>query len=924
MSRSPNGSRDQDSRDESLERDRGRARFRGRSEEEGVALDVALPSQSGAGRSRQPRDENTLRIELPKSAEGADLAAVEAAVARGLKQLRESALLENRGGADNGHEGRAGAGGASRDRLSERSRRGEGLGSREGGGGGEERQGPPPNHRRRRDYDEEPEEEFLPDEAPRIGRELSLRDIFFMVRERWILGLAVGLLLAGGLAYWMMSKPPVFESEVELLVDFKKSKILPIESLEEEGPGMTNLEQVVEVHARSLQSPAFRKFVETRLSKGDEGGAGESLLRGFRDFAAFKKAYTDGLIQLKLRGKKATPEAVSELPEPEELFVEHFFKQENGPFDVSSSRRSQFISLTFRHPDPQVAGQVAHAFVESYSDFLGERERASHTYAREHLQGEVRDLEAEVVKQEKVISLFRQEHEIMETEEGEGSRESDRVDSLAQTVTASEVELNGLKIQLRNIEQVDSEDVVRLSQFPVIAEYSMVASMKERLDKNEEEHTQLDRRFLRRHPKIIENTAVRNTLISQLQAEVAGAIEEFRNRVKQKGEEHEELVAELRAASLATLGDNDPMVDYRVMKGKLDILKSKHEALLGRLSEVQLAERLDRTNIEVTTPAVVPEFPVDPNPKKVLALAGVLFLGSLFGLPVGLGFLDTRLKSFSEAESFLGMECLGCVPERPKLGHMELGQCVLAERDEQIIEGFKVIFGSVELHSQAGFPKILVITSTGPGEGKSFAAANLAATFARHGGRALIIDCDFRRPAQHKLIGAKNDAGLLKWLKQGTHLPRTAKELVDDPALGLVPLSEEHDLFLLRAGGSTRSPSEIISSQAFDDLLQNLRHWFDIIMLDSPPVGLFQDAIFLANYAEESLFVCRHNGLNRHKIKFALRKMQDGNAKVLGTIMNQLSVSRRHQYGYGYRDYGYSSYGHKDYAKYYSNEKEED
>ena len=95
-------------------------------------------------------------------------------------------------------------------------------------------------------------------------------------------------------------------------------------------------------------------------------------------------------------------------------------------------------------------------------------------------------------------------------------------------------------------------------------------------------------------------------------------------------------------------------------------------------------------------------------------------------------------------------------------------------------------------------------------------------------------------------------------------------------------------------------------------------------MIDTPPVGLFPDALFLANYAEEAIFVCRHNGLNRHKIKFALKKMEGGNATVLGTVMNQLSASKRHQYGYGYRDYGYGSYSYKEYAKYYHGEEEEE
>jgi succinoglycan biosynthesis transport protein ExoP len=270
------------------------------------------------------------------------------------------------------------------------------------------------------------------------------------------------------------------------------------------------------------------------------------------------------------------------------------------------------------------------------------------------------------------------------------------------------------------------------------------------------------------------------------------------------------------------------------------------------------------------------------------------------------------------------MECLGCIPERPKLSHVELGQCVLAERDDQIMESFRVVYGAADLHSRVAFPKAIVTTSTGPSEGKSFVTANMAATYARHGKRVIVIDGDFRKPSQHKLIGAKNEAGTLKWFRAGGKVPESVEELIEDVNLGLLPLSEDHDIFLLRAGGSTRNPSEIISSKRFEALVNNLRNWFDVVMIDSPPVGLLPDALFLANYAEEALFVCKHNGLNRHKIKFALSKMQGGPAVVLGTIMNQLSASKRHQYGYGYKDYGYGSYSDKDYANYYHAEEDED
>lgn len=857
-----------------------------------VAMDVSIHDRI-ANRDNEPTE--TMRIEVSRD-EVNDPSAIEAAVAQGLRS-RRSQRFE---GADSND------GSFHQPRLAT-DRRMPVTRSPGGGMGDHPSDGP----------------DFVPDEEPSIvGRELSLRDIFFMVRERWILGLSVGLLLAGGLAYWMMSKPPVFESSAEIIVQLKVQKIIPMESLEEESSTRSTLEQVMQVHAKSLESLPYRQYVEESLSQngGNSRETNRALLVGFRTFDAFKKAYTDGLLRQRLRGRKPTSENLEQIPGADELFDQHFYKSEDPPLKVFSGKRSQFVGISFRHPDANVARQVAHAFAELYDPFLDQKEKNTYASANAFLRGEVEKLHETIVAEERKIVRYRQKYKIVESVEGEGSRATGKVETLDSEMVASQLELNEMELQLAQIERVDSSDVVTVSRLPGVSDYGLVPTIRENLDVNREERAQLELRYLERHPKILANSAQRASLVKQLQEHVALAVDDFKARVIQKRQQQEELKGELAVAEDASLGDNDPFVDYRVMVGNLEILKENHRNMLDRLNETEMAQRMDRTKIDVTTPALLPSEPVDPDPKKVLALSGLLLLAGLFGLPVGLGFLDTRLKSFSEAEAFLGIECLGCVAERPKLSHMELGQCVLAERDGQITEGFRVIYSSAELHSGVGFPKIFVTTSTGPGEGKSFVTANLGATFARHGRRVLIIDCDLRKPSQHKLIGVKNDAGLLKWFNEGRSVPTTAKELVDDHSLGFVPLSEEFDIFLLRAGGSTRNPSEIISSSTFEELLVGLRNWFDVILLDSPPVGLFPDALFLANYAEEAIFVCKHNGLNRHKIKFALKKMQSGRAEVSGTVMNQFSASRRHQYGYGYKDYGYGSYSYREYAEYYSDD----
>ncbi len=507
------------------------------------------------------------------------------------------------------------------------------------------------------------DEDSLPEEAPTSSRKPLLQSIlFFMVRERWILGSSVGLLLAAGMAYWMMSQPPVFESQAEILIDFNEQKILSIEALEADRSTRTPLEQVMQVHVKSLKSPAFRKFVEARLANREEvtgDDAPRDLLKGYADFEAFKMAYVDGLIHQHLRGGNATPEVLAKLPGPDEMFREHFYRQEEGALDVGSKKRSQLIDVSFRHPDPMVARQVVHALIGSYDSFLGGKEKASNANASQFLRNEVEALRGQIVEQERIMQRYRQKHQIVETEEGAQSRASAKIDTLSGKVTTSNLELRDMELQLAAIEKVDPGDVVHLSRLPVISGFGLVSTVWENLELNREEQSQLELRYLERHPKILENKTKRSTLLRQLRDNVALAVDDFRARVRAKRQVQRELEAQLADAEDASLNDNDPMVDYRVMVGNLEILKSNYKDMRDRLNETEIAGRLDRTNVDIMTPATLPQFPVEPNPKKAIALSALLLLGGLFGLPLGLGFLGTGLKSFSDSAASLGSEPQG-------------------------------------------------------------------------------------------------------------------------------------------------------------------------------------------------------------------------------------------------------------------------
>jgi len=200
-------------------------------------------------------------------------------------------------------------------------------------------------------------------------------------------------------------------------------------------------------------------------------------------------------------------------------------------------------------------------------------------------------------------------------------------------------------------------------------------------------------------------------------------------------------------------------------------------------------------------------------------------------------------------------------------------------------------------------------------EGKSFISSNLSAMLARHNYNVLLIDCDFRRPRQHKDFGLDNNQGIIRWFENGARISLT-EDLFDNEYLGIHEVKAP--FYILRAGGTSRSSTEIIRDQRFSDLLEACKRQFGIVVIDTPPAGLFPDSLMLGQYANEALYVCRHNSISRQKAKFFIDQLVDAEVELLGVVWNMMKSGRASGQGYGY------GYGHYNYAarkKYYREEK---
>ena len=193
-------------------------------------------------------------------------------------------------------------------------------------------------------------------------------------------------------------------------------------------------------------------------------------------------------------------------------------------------------------------------------------------------------------------------------------------------------------------------------------------------------------------------------------------------------------------------------------------------------------------------------------------------------------------------------------------------------------------------------PRVIVLTSPSPGDGKTTVACNLSLAVAEIGRRVLLIDGDLRRPRLHKVFAVDNHWGLSDLLREDTLLEAVA---IPD----LVRETEVSGLFLLPGGSCGVTPSNLFYSPRMSTLLQRLRTEFDMIMVDAPPMLHLADARVLGRLADGVILVVRAGQTTTESALFACQRFAEDGTRVLGTVLNSWDPRTSARYGYSYRDY---------------------
>lgn len=701
----------------------------------------------------------------------------------------------------------------------------------------------------------------------------SARDFLLMVRERWIWGLLLGLILGAGYVYVEMSKPEVYRTETTVEIKPKPDTVVtgttPVEDLS------VHSDAILQTHLEKIRSQSFADYVAASLTEEEE----DLITAAFTDPEA---------------PEGAGPSAVQIM---------------RGRVLPSIRKGTYILVLTAMHRDPQAAQLMANRYARKYIDYSLDRSSSGLDSATVRLEREVQKASENVKAAQERLEDFRREKNMVSLDERVNLINS-RLTRLAGAAQGVEVEILNLRAQLEQVRSFQEEGLP-LTDIPFISSYGSIPAFMRQLDQLQAERDMMERKYLERHPKMIENANSVESINRLIEQNAQTAVKQIENQLIVQDERLATIKAEQERAEEQVLKLAELRIEFQDLARFAAAKEAHYNNMILRLQEMEIMDDFNDTIFQINDEAYVPSVPVAPKFESAAVKGVLIVVACFFGLPIGLGFLDNRVKAAWEVEDSLNVPLLGEIPKIKGIPRKKRAHVMREGGDHAACESFRGLFSQLQVNTEVKqYPKSLMVTSTLPGEGKSFLACNLAQTFADHGKKVLLVDADFRGPSLYRHFGEDNKSGIIAWL-EASEADRYDNEKGNE-LLGILPITE--NLSVLRTGGSSNRPTEMFDRESFRDLFERLRGNYDLIVIDTPPVGVFPDAILLAGMADEVVYTCQFKKVNKKQIKTYLERIRETGVPLTGLVLNGVPAGRSAAY-YDYYGYGYN--GAAKYKKYY-------
>lgn len=685
----------------------------------------------------------------------------------------------------------------------------------------------------------------------------GIKDYLLILRER-IWYVLIGFLLVFSLAIVVtINQTPIYRATATVQVLRNEARVV-------EATGPTGDEHQIQstedfnTQVQILQSVKMAERVSDRIT-------GEERVR-------FMAPYEKGGI-----GDPLTP-------------IEVLLKNRN----VAPLRMSLVVAVHYSHPDKALAARIANYFAEEFIDHNLRLRIEDSMKAVEDLRVRAEQQRQAVEEVENRLQAYRESSGTVSFDR-ERDIATEKLRSLSQMTIELEQRFSEAETSYLTVQKY-LEEGRPLTDLNQVASQSLVAELVAQRSSQSVRVATLAEKYRDKHPDMIRARHALEQTEDELQKAIDSAVAKLvssyesikRNLAEVRRAQDEQQEELLRIRGLA--------VEFEAMQRESQVQQNLYMYLVGRMRDTTIASGIESPSARVVDKALEPIRPTVPNIPMNLALGVLGGLGLGFGVAFFVAFIDDRVKTAFDIENVLGLTLLGIVPEIKKLSPSQKAKVVANEEDRQVVEAFRTLHSSLKLNNESKFAQSLLVTSSLPGEGKSFTSTNLALTFAAHGERTLILDCDLRMPNVHKSLEIENKKGLIDIC-------------VDEvPFDDVVQKGVFENCDVLTTGGRAKNPTQILSSKNFERLVAEIRKRYDRIVFDTPPLAAVSDALIVLPLVDGVLFTIKFNKVKRTAAKHNARRLVESNVPVFGAVLNNLSLSVSGYYYAQYYDRSYYDY----------------
>jgi capsular exopolysaccharide synthesis family protein len=557
---------------------------------------------------------------------------------------------------------------------------------------------------------------------------------------------------------------------------------------------------------------------------------------------------------------------------------------------VTPVRMTRLVDVSVEHTSPKKASDIANTLVTEFIDWNTAQRQARNSDMLFFLKNQVSGLEGEVTRAEQDLHDYRMRTKFVSLEKGDNII----AEALNQAQSRAAEAKSRAQTSQTVVDELDKHvtEGKSLEAFPPISTDGQIKSLQGQLVSQENELAGLLKKYKDKYPAVIQarsRIAETKRAIDQAAQQLVNVLRSDARLAWATQTNLQGIVSEWEERQ----GNwNQAKMEYDVLARKAETKKALYNAVLSKMSEIDVTQKEKVNNIRVVDPATPPAVPVKPNVPITVALGAVGGLVIALGLALFVNFMDDSIKSQDDVETYLRLPFLGYIPNIKSNSLVERYQHSHLSPQSNAAESFRTVRAAITLGSRGERFRILTVTSNVPSEGKSTIAANLAIVIAQTGLRTLLVDTDLRRPSVHQGFGLRGVTGLAAYLAGKVNSIEEIARSTEIPNLEIVC-----------CGSTPSQPSELLSSRRMADFIQEASRRYERIILDCPPVSAVSDPLIVSTLADAVILVTKFNKVRREMARKSVQRILESGLQICGAVINDIDFDGRDAYYYSYYYY---------------------